>query len=74
MAAEKLFTQYDWDTNEEEWSKLTNAWKERAEKAEAALKTARRDALLDCAYLFDDRPTVQVAEKRVAALLKKVSK
>jgi hypothetical protein len=70
MAAEKLFTQREWDANEDEWSKLTNAWKARAEKAEAELKTARRTALLDCAFLFDDRPTVQVVEKRLAALLK----
>jgi hypothetical protein len=39
--SEPEFSQWEWDQNEDEWSKLTTAWKARAERAEQ-----QRDALL----------------------------
>jgi len=41
MSGEKLFSQYEWDENEDEWHKLTSSWKSRAEAAEAELAAER---------------------------------
>ncbi len=45
---------------------------EKSAHAETAkrLEAARRSAIMECAFVFDDRPDIRTAERRIAALLK----